>query len=87
MSSNTIDLRIKYPTASYDPDPDCPYCHGTGERIVHFYANEFTIEHDTTSPCICIFVEHKFAKKIAPIIGNWARKMLKGVEDEKENGE
>ena len=75
MSSDTSDLRIKYPTSKYPPDPNCPNCHGTGERKVHLLGGEFTKEQDVISPCICIFVEHSFARKIGPVLGEWARKM------------
>lgn len=73
MSSDTTDLKIKYPTSKYEPDPNCKYCHGTGEKITHLQKSEFIDEQDVISPCICIFVEHEFAKKIAPIIGKWAK--------------
>lgn len=75
MSTDTSDLKIKYPTSKYDPDPDCPACHGTGERLVHLPGGEFTQEQDAVTPCICIFVEHGFARKMGPILGKWARKM------------
>ncbi|MEN6620362.1 MAG: hypothetical protein ABFD50_02270 [Smithella sp.] len=84
MSTDTTSLRIKYPTASYDPDPDCPYCHGIGERKVHLSAGEFIQESDVITPCICIFVEHDFAKKIGPVIGKWAGDMLREMKNEND---
>ena len=76
----STDLKIKYPTSKYEPDPDCQACHGTGELLVHLSGGEFTQEQDVDTPCICIFVEHYFARKIAPVLGKWARKMKEEME-------
>lgn len=77
MSNDTIDLKVKYPTSKYSPDLDCLYCRGTGEKKVHLNESEFIKEQDVLTPCICIFVEHKFANKIAPVLGKWAKEQIK----------
>ncbi len=47
-------LREKYglgPGAKYDPNPDCTWCKGTGERPVK----------DGLSFCGCLYIEHSFS--------------------------
>lgn len=84
MTTDTTDLKIKYPTSKYQPDCNCPKCGGKGEREVRISIGEFGEEKIVTVPCICIFVEHKFAKKISPVIEKWARGMRKELERERE---
>lgn len=87
MSTDTSDLKIKYPTSKYPPDPTCPVCHGTGERKTHLSAGEFIKEQDVISPCICIFVEHSFARKLGPALGKWAGRMKEEMEETSNDSE
>lgn len=42
-------LKEKYPTSNYDPDPECRFCKGSGERFIQG-------DESWLYPCICIFV-------------------------------
>ena len=85
MSTYTNEeLKTKYPDSHYAPDPNCKYCNGTGEKKIHIAKSEFNEEKDIISPCICIFVEHEFAIKIAPVLGNWAHEQLIGLKRGKQ---
>lgn len=55
MNELSPELQAKYPTAHHAPLPDCPRCHGKGERWVEA-SGPFTAKW---KPCMCIFVEHE----------------------------
>lgn len=50
-----MTVREKYPTAKYDPDPECQKCKGTGDRQVE----------GRDLPCICIFIGDREFRKVA----------------------
>jgi hypothetical protein len=81
------ELRTKYPTSKYAPAKDCPYCHGKGEKTTHIQKSEFFEEQDVISPCICIYVDHDFVPKIAPVLGKLAAELRQEMIDEQEGGE
>lgn len=76
MGTNTDDLKIKYPTSHHAPDPNCPRCHGKGERTVHIKGNEFIKEQDVISACICIFVDHKYCNMVASSLNKIAKEFI-----------
>lgn len=49
---NLAELRIKYPkhtSAKYEPNPNCKYCHGSGERKTANKDYPVTI-------CLCTYI-------------------------------
>jgi hypothetical protein len=39
----------------HGPNPNCPYCKGTGERHIKLPKKEMSVH-----PCICLFVGHEW---------------------------
>ena len=62
------ERKAKYPRSKFDPLPGCKHCGGTGERFIK--------KLNTTTFCICLFVDHAFCEELGIIIGNVAKKEL-----------
>ena len=61
-----MDLKKKYPTSHYPPNPDCPDCKGKGE--VPF--------KDRWSPCICLYCDPELLSIVAPAMDTAFRDVL-----------
>ena len=78
----TLDeIRVKYPTAHYAPDPECKKCKSAGEWL-------FTSKRGRPDPfmtaCICIFVgERKFRKIATEGLAKIAREGLAELDAER----
>ena len=70
-----MTVREKYPTAHYDPDPECRFCKGRGERTIKPKTPD---EEPFDTCCICIFVggPREDREEIARALGNAAKKAL-----------
>lgn len=74
-----MTLREKYPTAKYDPDPDCRFCMGRGERTV-----KTDVRGTFDTCCICIFlgdVAEEERAEIAKGLGRAAKKALADLRE------
>ena len=76
------ELIRKYQLTSpclHDPNPECAFCHGTGERDIKSRPGEKTF-------CICLFVDHSVSDEIGQSLGQFATKQLDRLND-KPNGD
>lgn len=73
--SSLAELKKKYKLegARHDPNPDCKFCKGTGERRVKS-TGELTF-------CICLFVDHDMSDLAGDLLGEFARKQLKKMKN------
>ena len=73
--------------AKYEPNPDCKFCKGTGEKpLKRKRHNILTGEElpDTHTFCICLYVDHSASNEIGGMLGSFAKKQLEKMEHETE---
>lgn len=70
--SKLSELKQKYQFTTddlHEPNPECKFCKGEGERIIKSRPDEVTF-------CICIFVDHDMSDLAGDLLSQFARKML-----------
>lgn len=70
MSESRLqELRKKYRLegGKYEPNPDCKFCKGAGERTVKS-TGKMTF-------CVCLFIEPGFSNEMGTMLGETAKKL------------
>ena len=79
MTITLEQIRKKYPTCHYEPDPSCYKCHGSGEFI--------TKNDGMSHACICIYIQHDYSEEIGKALGKWAGEQLKSLREESQQSD
>lgn len=68
-------IRLKFPTAHYAPEPDCPRCSGTGLR-------RLPIEPKAELPCPCIFIAKAGREEALRLLAETSKKIRRELDEQ-----
>ena len=73
--TSLAELKQKYrlDLAKYEPNPNCKFCKGSGEKPIKRQPGEITF-------CICLFIEPEFSDEIGGLLGQFATKQLEKMD-------
>ncbi len=76
---NFDELKAKYPPhvkMRHGPNPNCPYCKGTGEKTVKLSTGPYQ------TVCMCTYVDHSVSTEMIGALAETATKVLKEFRDD-----
>jgi len=81
------ELQKKYKNAKYEPLKGCKKCNGLGEVTLseEKKASFTTLIPPDKTPCMCIFVSHKFLDVARDALNTTITKLKSELSDDKEN--
>lgn len=59
--------------AKYEPNPNCKFCHGTGEKFIK-RRNDYSF-------CICLYIDPNHSDEIGDMLKEFAVNKLKEMEN------
>ena len=74
MTLAALKEKYKLESAMYEPNPECKFCNGNGEKPVKRQTGELTF-------CICLFVESNFSDEIGGLLGSFAKRQLEEMHE------
>ncbi len=77
MTLAELKQKYKLEKAKYEPNPDCRFCKGAGERPIKR-------EPDKMMHCVCLFLHPEFSNELGTLLSTFATKQLKEMDDQKK---